>query len=157
MNIYEELLTEANDIGLVVKETSLQSADGRCKGERIAVRKDIPTIARKSDVLAEELGHYHTTVGNIIEQDSIADIKQESSARFWAYNRRIGLLGIVNAYKAHYYNIYDMAEYLEVSEPFLADALECYRQKYGRGVSIGDYYVRFEPNIQVFECFLCEE
>ena len=67
---YDELLIEADKEGLLVKELPLQSGDGRCRGRRIAIRQDIPTLKKKADVLAEEMGHYHTTVGRIIEQDS---------------------------------------------------------------------------------------
>lgn len=150
---YEELLLEADAAGLTVKEKSLPLSDGRIKGKRIAIRKDIPTLTKKADILAEELGHFYTTVGRIIEQDCIEAQKQEYSARLWAYNKRIGLLGIVKAYKAHCHTIYEMAEHLDVTEEFLSDALDCYRHIYGEGISIGDYYLRFEPYLEVYEYF----
>lgn len=150
---YEDLLLEADNTGLIVKEKPLPLSDGRINGKRIAIRKDIPTLTKKADVLAEELGHYHTTVGRIVEQNTVNDRKQERRARLWAYNKRIGLLGIIKAYKAHCHTIYEIAECLDVSEAFLSDALECYRQIYGQGISIGDYYIRFEPYLQIFEYF----
>ena len=64
-------------------------------------------------MLAEELGHYYTTVGRIIEQDSVSDRKQERIARLWAYDKRIGLFGIVEGYKARCKNRHELAEYLE--------------------------------------------
>lgn len=51
---YEQLLDEAVDLGLTVKEKPLQSADGRTYRNRIAVRQDM-TTARKTCVLAEEI------------------------------------------------------------------------------------------------------
>ena len=57
---YEELLIEADSEGLIVREKPLAGSDGRIKGKRIAIRKNIPTLAKKADVLAEEMGHYHT-------------------------------------------------------------------------------------------------
>lgn len=148
---YEDLLIEAENIGLTVKEKPLPLSDGRIKGKRIAIRKDIPTLAQKADVLAEELGHYHTTVGRIIEQDTVAAQKQERTARLWAYNKRIGLRGILEVYRHHCCNHYEIAEHLGVSEEFLLDALECYRQIYGKGIMFDNYYIQFEPNLQVFE------
>lgn len=68
---YEDLLIEADRAGLIVKEKPLLLSDGRIKGQKIAIRKDIPTLRKKADVLAEELGHYYTTTGRIIEQDSV--------------------------------------------------------------------------------------
>ena len=69
----------------------------------------------------------------------------------WAYNLRIPLLDLIKAYKAHCRNTFEVAEYLDVSEDTLKEALEFYRQKYGTGVMVGDYYIRFEPHLDVFE------
>lgn len=153
---YDELLIEADDAGLVVREAPLQSGDGRCKGKRIAIRRDIPTLAKKADVLAEELGHYHTTVGQIIAQDSANDIKQERAARLWGFNKRIGLLGLISAYKAHCQNAFEISEHLNVEQESLLEALEYYRQIYGTGIMIENYFIQFEPNLQVFEYYIIE-
>ena len=66
MNRYEALLDEACEKGLIVKEKPLQSNNGRIKGKRIAIRKDL-TSTEKACVLAKELGHHETSVGNIID------------------------------------------------------------------------------------------
>ena len=42
-----------------------------------------------------------------------------------------------------------MAEYLEVTEPFLKDTLEAYRLKYGQYTTIDNYIIYFEPNLYV--------
>ena len=60
---YDDLLIEADEAGLIVKEKLLPLSDGRIKGRRIAIRRNIPTLRKKADVLAEELGHYYTTSG----------------------------------------------------------------------------------------------
>lgn len=153
---YDELLIEADNAGLIVKEAPLESSLGRCKGKRIAIRQDISTLAKKADVLAEEMGHYHTTVGRIIEGDTVNARKQERSARLWGYNKRIGLIGIINAYNAHCSNAFEMAEHLGVSEESLLEALEYYRQIYGRGEMVDNYFVQFEPNLQVFSYHLVD-
>lgn len=150
---YEELLKEADAIGTTVKELPLLSSDGRINGRRIAIRQNIPTLVKKADVLAEELGHYHTSVGDILNQDTVAARKQERTARLWAYNKRIGLMGIIDAYKHHCQNRFEVAEFLEVSEDTLAEALECYRQIYGTSVKIDNYIIRFEPYLGVIELF----
>lgn len=150
---YEELLLEAETSGIAIKELPLQSSDGRIKGKRIAIRNNIPTLAKKADVLAEELGHYYTSVGRIVEQDSVNARKQERTARLWAYNKRIGLTGILKAFQNHCTSRYEIAEYLGVSEDTLAEALEYYRQIYGEGVMVDNYLVRFEPTLQVYEYF----
>ena len=148
---YEELLSQASSENLLVKEVPLLGSDGRIYNNRIAIRKDIPTLKQKSCVLAEELGHYYTGVGNILEQNSITNIKQERYGRIWAYNHQIGLMGILQSYLANCRTLYDMAEYLEVTEEFLIDALQYYKSKYGTFTEIDNYIIYFEPVIGVFE------
>lgn len=148
---YETLLSESDSIGLVVKEKPLKYNDGRIKGNRIAIRKDLHTSTEKGCVLAEELGHYHTTVGDILDQNNTENRKQERRARIWAYNKLVGMSGIVSAYRAGCRNTHEMAEHLEVTEEFLLEALDCYRQKYGTHTCFDNYTVYFEPCIGVFE------
>ena len=91
---YDDLLAVANEKGLKVKEKSLSGNDGRIMGNRIAIRKDM-TTTEKACVLAEELGHHETTVGNIIDMSVSWNRKQERQARLNGYQRMIGLMGIV--------------------------------------------------------------
>lgn len=97
---YEELLNIADHDGAVVLEKPLTGSDGRIYRNRIAIRKGIETVKEKSCMLAEELGHYYTTSGNIIDQSDTLNRKQELKARFTGYNLKIGLIGIVNAYES---------------------------------------------------------
>lgn len=142
---YEKLLTETNKLGIIAKEKPLQFNDGRIKGNKIAIRKDIETVKEKGCVLAEELGHYHTTTGDILDQTNISNQKQELRARLWAYNKMVGLTGIINAYENGCYNCFEIAEYLDVTEAFLLEALGCYKSKYGLYATIDNYVVYFEP------------
>lgn len=146
---YEELLKEADSIGLIVKEKPLQSGDGRIFKNRIAVRRNIPTQKEKSCVLAEELGHHYTTAGNILDQSSISNRRQENIARTWAYNKMIGLTGIIRSYEHGCRSKHEISEYLGVTEEFLDNAIERYRQKYGELVPVGNYVIRFEPVLLV--------
>ena len=148
---YELLADEAYSMGLTVKEKSLHGNDGLIKGRRIAIRQDIPTLAKKADVLAEELGHYHTTIGNILDQTNTDARKQERKARLWAYDKRIGLSGIIHGFHQHCSSRYELAECLGVTEEFLQEALECYREKYGCAVEFSGYIILFEPSLAVWE------
>lgn len=148
---YEALLAESDRAGLVVKEKPLRNNNGRVKGNKIAIRKDINTSAEKACVLAEEMGHYHTSVGRILNQSDAENRKQELRAREWAYDRQVGLIGIVKSFRAGCQTLSEMAEYLEVTEEFLGDALERYRQKYGIYTTIDHYIIYFEPYLAVAE------
>lgn len=149
---YEELLNTADQLDLAVKEQPLTVHDGLIRGRRIAIRKSIETQAEKSCVLAEELGHYFTSFGNILNMDEIQNRKQELRARLSGYDMQIGLIGIVECYKHHCRSVYEMAEYLQVTEEYLKEALECYNRKYGENlVTIDNYAIRFVPSLQVME------
>mgnify|MGYP001087740463 CR=1 FL=1 len=139
---YEELLIEADNNNLTVKEKPLPVSKGRLKGNRIAIRKDM-TETEKTCVLAEELGHHYTATGNILDQSTVG--------RIVAYNKLVGLRGIVDAYLHHCQSISESAEYLEITEEFLIDSLNYYRNKYGVYTKLDNYVIVFEPNIAVLE------
>lgn len=152
MNFYEKLQEEAGRNGVNVIDYSFESQRIKglyCDGS-VAICHDM-TTAEKSCVLAEELGHYHMTVGNILDQSDTSNRKQERAARLWAYNRRIGLSGIIQGYRQHCRNLHELAECLEVSEDFLKEALECYREKYGCYTELDGYLIMFEPYLAVIE------
>jgi hypothetical protein len=119
-----------------------------CDGT-IGLNANIETSAEKACILAEELGHYHTTVGDIIDMEDAQNRKQERQARLWAYNKQVGLLGLVRAYEAGCTSWHDAAEFLNVTESFLTEAVECYREKYGTGTMVDDYYISFIPYLSV--------
>lgn len=109
------------------------------------------TIRDCPEVLAEEMGHYHTGVGRIIDSNNTHSRKQEHSARLWSYNKRIGLIGIIQSYHHGCRNRFEVADFLNVSEDTLTEALEYYRQIYGTYVAIDNYVIMFEPYLAVYE------
>src|SRR5699024_481472 len=111
----------------------------------IWLNKHLPTTNDKVCVLAEELGHYHTTTGDILDQSDISNRKQEKQARNWAYKRLVPLHKIIKAFDAGVQNRHELAEYLNVTEAFLLDALKRYKEEYGVSKTIDDYTIYFEP------------
>lgn len=150
---YEGLLDEAQkDNVYIIENADFKSkADGLINGDVIGINKNIRSSRKRSCILAEELGHYHTTYGNIISQSSVSDRKQELRARAWAYDRMVGITGIIDAYNHGCRSVYETAEYLNVTEEFLSDALQYYRRKYGVHTKIDNYVIYFEPSFGVFK------
>lgn len=138
---------------LNIQEMSLSEVDG-LKGlyfdGNIAIEETLMN-SEKNCILAEELGHYYTTSGNILDLSNTSNRKQELRARAWAYDRLVGLSGIIFCFEAGCRNLYEMAEYLEVTEEFLKETIERYRQKYGVYVSIKNYVIYFEPTVGVMK------
>lgn len=151
MTNYEMLLNHASSEGLMVKELPLQGNNGRIKGNRIAIRQDLATSAEKACVLSEELGHHYTTVGNILSQDDAWNRKQERQARFDGYKRLIALVQLIDAYECGCHNRFEIAEHLNVTEEYLQECIDCYRDKYGIRVAVGEYYVVFIPHLMIYK------
>lgn len=147
---YEDLLIASEKENLIVKEKNMAGYKGRICGNRIAIRKNLTSI-EKSCILAEELGHYYTTAGDILDQSRIENRKQELHARLWGYNQQIGLIGIINAYKARRTSPEDMSEFLGVTPEYLQEALKQYRSKYSPYIEVDNYIIFFEPNLAVME------
>lgn len=146
---YEELLEEAEYNGLIVKEKPLRAYKGRIKGNRIAIKEDLNYTDKKC-TLVEELGHYHTTVGNILDQSKVENRKLERVARAWGYERLIDISKIIEAKKTGIRNRYELADYLNVEEQFLEDALKYYKEKYGNRCFVDKCIIQFEP-LEVYE------
>ena len=149
---YEDLLEEStsNDVYVIENADFKPRADGLINGNVIGINRQIRTCRKRTCILAEELGHYHTTVGNILNQSTDTD-KQELRARAWAYNKLIGLNGIINSYKHSCYSLHDTADYLDITEEFLVEALQYYKGKYGIYATIDNYIIYFEPSLGVLE------
>ena len=151
--IYEELLNEAasNDIYVIENAVFESQSDGLINNDVIGINKKIRDSRTRACVLAEELGHFYTTTGDIIDQEEVQNRKQELHARSWAYDRLIGLNAIIDCYKAGCKTLYEMADHLDVTEAFLGKALEHYHRKCGLYKTLDNYVIYFEPHLCVFE------
>lgn len=139
---YEELLSEYANEDLIIKEKPLQSSNGRIYNNRIAIRHDLDTV-NKACTLAEELGHYYTSTGDIIEQENTGNRKQEHRARILAYEKLLPLQLFILAFKHGCHGIHETAEFLEVSEEFLTECVKAYYNKYRAFLEFNDYLFMF--------------
>lgn len=152
---YEELHNTYGN--LFIKEMNLKEVSnlkGLYYDSCIAIEKSLSSV-EKACVLAEEIGHHYTTEGNILDLSKSENRKQERKARAWAYNEQIGLMGIINAYKERCNSIFDIADFLGVSEGFLREAICYYTEKYGRCTTIDNYIIFFIPGLAVIENISC--
>lgn len=153
MNTYEKLQDEAYQDGIETVYMDFRSdrikalySDGV-----IAINSNIKSNIEESCHFAEELGHHYTSYGNILNQSDTSNRKQELRARAWAYNKQIGLLGLIRAYEHGCRNRFEIAEYLEVTEEVLEECLIFYRNKYGVCANVDNYVVYFIPNLVIMK------
>ena len=148
---YEELLIEHDSLNILALDLSeVSGLKGLYYNGSVAIEQQLTSV-EKTCVLAEELGHHYTSVGNILDMDISANRKQERQARLHGYNRLIGLTGLIRAYEHGCTNRYETAEYLEVTEEFLEECISCYREKYGVYKIVDNYIIYFIPNLAVFK------
>ena len=147
MNSLEILEDEAckDGIDIIQKEFKSNRIKGLYCDKVVALNKDLKTSTEKKCILLEELGHHYTSTGDILDLSVVENRKQERRARIWAYNKQIGLKGLINAYEHGCKSKHDIAEYLEVTESFLEEAVNCYHEKYGLFTQVDNYIIYFSP------------
>lgn len=96
-------------------------------------------------ILAEELGHYYTTSGDITDQADVKNRKQEKKARRWAVERLICLDDLIDGFEKGVGNKHELAEHLGVTEEFLHTALAHFKSIYGYSYRQGEYSIVFDP------------
>lgn len=141
---YENLLIEADRLGVIVKEFKLRTVDGKCYGNRIAINSSL-TQEEKACVLAEELSHYLFTVGDITDQTNPSNRKHELIARRKSYEKLVTPEAIINSILSGVDAIYDLAEKLDVTEEILIECINHYKRKYGVYYVGKTHLLTFEP------------
>lgn len=150
---YEKLIDEAYRLHINVKEKNLKAHEGLYQNNRIAINKNLDTSKEKQCVLAEELGHHCTSYGKILDLSDIRNAKQEKRARNWAYEKLVGIVDLIGAFEKGAKDRAELAEYLNVTEAFLEQALQHYREKYGTCYAIDHYVLYFEPTFNILKMF----
>lgn len=148
---YDDMLALADRCGLIAQEKPLWNHDGMIWDRYIAIRESLSTRAEKACVLAEEIGHAATSVGDITDYTNPNAWKQEVKARTVGYDIMIGLDGIVDAYNAGCQNRHEMAEYIGCTERYLEEAIKRYKEIYGICQKYKGYIIYFEPSLAVLK------
>ncbi len=146
MTAYEELLQTADDEGIEVIEFTFKSdIKGLYSDNCIAISRKLNTTTEKKCILAEELGHYYTSEGNIVDLKNICNRKQERQARNWSFEKLVTLKSLIKASFECCTSLYELAKYLDVTEEFLKEALDYYQSKYGPYTEVDNYCIYFNP------------
>ncbi|MBD7912023.1 MULTISPECIES: ImmA/IrrE family metallo-endopeptidase [Clostridium] len=148
---YDELIAKATNDNVDILEVSFKGkAKGYYSDGVIAIDNKIETNTEKKCILAEELGHFYTSTGDILD-NSILSKKKESIARRWACEKLITLSHLTSAFKDGITNKSDLANYLDVTPHFLDLTLEYYKRRYGTHVKLNNYIIFFEPNLGILK------
>lgn len=149
MGKLEELLLEYDD-KLIIEEGLLPKGLAGLYQDDLIILERRLNSKYKLETLSEELAHYKITYGDIRNQSDMLNKKFEIKARRYGYELLITLDGIISAYKNGVHNLYELANYFEVTESYVIKTLDHYKMKFGLSTYHEGYVIKFEP-LQVFE------
>lgn len=114
------------------------------------------TSAELTSTVAEEIAHYLTTSGDITAQDTNEKRKQEQKARDLGSTLIVTLQDIIDCYKEHFTNVWECADYLEITRHSFEQAIKTYKKLYPSGIDYQNYRIIFaaDGTIGVYE--FCE-
>lgn len=145
MSKYEMLLKQAAEAGVEVYSSPMTAHDGLYMDDVILINSALKTEAQKACILAEELAHHFTASGDITGTSTLA-VKQEIKGRRAAHEMLVPIKDLIKAITIECCRSkYEIAEYLEITEEFLEEALHQYKCKYGLYVIQDGQVLWFEP------------
>ncbi|MDZ5712279.1 ImmA/IrrE family metallo-endopeptidase [Jeotgalibacillus haloalkalitolerans] len=107
------------------------------------------SLYEKHFILAEEIGHYLTTAGDITKLNSVPKVKAEVVARRWGYEKIISLDDLVSCFEKNHLTAEDVAHDFEIELDALKIILDHYFDKYGPSVKHKGYIINFDPFIAI--------
>ncbi|MGL4053661.1 ImmA/IrrE family metallo-endopeptidase [Staphylococcus haemolyticus] len=149
MGKYEELVAKYPNLHIKETDKLPHFQSGIYINGEIYINKDRDT-STKLETLAEEIAHHEITYGNILDSSKTMNRKYELKARRLANEILISLNDIIEAFKYGVHNLFELAEYLEVTEEFILNTIQHYKKKHGLVAQCGDYAIQFEP-LRVFK------
>lgn len=123
MTKYETLLSEYEE-RLCIEERPMVCEGLYCDGVAW-INQKLPE-RRRVCILAEEIGHYETSHGDILDQRDMNNARQELRARKWAYEKIIPFPDVLRAAGAGCQRTWEFADYLDVDEEFVTECLRYY-------------------------------
>ena len=144
MGLFEELCIKNDWIEIEETNRLPKFQPGFYMNGKIYINSNL-SETRKAEVLYEELAHHKLTYGNILDQSKDINRKFENYARRHGYEAALPLRIIVEAHNYGVSSLYELAEYVQLSEEHVLEILEHYKQKHGIGTHYGNYSITFEP------------
>lgn len=149
MGLYEDLCINNENINIEETSRLPKFQPGCYINGKIYIKNDLSDM-KKAEVLYEELGHHEKTYGNILDQTKWINRKFENYAVRHGYETALPLRLIIEAYYHGVSNLYELADYVQLSEEYILKVIDVYKKKYGLDVYYKGYVIKFEP-LQVFK------
>lgn len=99
----------------------------------------------KHCILAEEIGHYETTYGDITDLQKLTNLKLELAARRWGYEKIVSLDKLIECYESGFKTVEEVCTHLEVTESYLMTSIAHYHSRFGVSTIHEGYEIFFDP------------
>lgn len=130
---------ELNKLYDIATRENISIEDFKMKNKAIIVRIDkeyyiglnyskIEGITEEKELLAEELGHYYCNAFYNSNSDFSTISKKEYRANKWKCTILVSVNDFIDAFNKGLKNIYEIAEYLNLSEDTVAFAYNYYKE-----------------------------
>lgn len=111
----------------------------------IALSAKLETACERCTILAHELGHYHTHPPDLFLVSESARDKYEHMADVWAAKTLLPVRKLIAAWQRGIRNVWDLAEYLDVTPDFINKSIDILEEQYGEYIYLGDVCLYFRP------------
>lgn len=142
-NLYTHI--DNHNIDYIECEIPTDKMKGMYFDNTIVIDSRIQTEVERKCILAEEIGHFETSYGIILDADDIKSLKQEVRARRWAYIELLPIERFIDCYEQRCRSRFEVSEFLEVTETFLDEAIKSYQEIYGDHIKKDNYIIYFNP------------
>lgn len=144
MNKLETLIAQYPQLNFIFTHNMPFGLSGLCVDNEIYINLNRnKTTSEQYVTISEEISHNETGTGNIIEQKTVTDRKQEQLARKLGCLRIVSLDCLIKCYEKGINTIWDIAEELEVTTECVEDAFHNIRITKGLYFYYKNYSVKF--------------
>ncbi len=141
---YETLIAQYPN--LVIKEiSSLPAGLAGLYIDNVILLDKHRSKYEKHCILAEELGHYETSYGDITDLNILKNLKSELTARRWGYEKIVSLDKLIECHESSYKSLDEVCAHLEVTEAYLKTSIDHYYSRFGISTIHRGYEIFFDP------------
>ncbi|MGJ0738307.1 ImmA/IrrE family metallo-endopeptidase [Enterococcus casseliflavus] len=154
MQVYEELMLKFPDLNYKFDPLMPIHQKGMIHGSIVYLNPQ-QNYEELNSTVAEEIGHYLTGSGNIIEQDTPEKRKQEQKARDTGATILVTPGDILDCFESGCVSVWECAEHLDITEKTFKAAIKYYARKYDGIKTENKYTILFNLNgtVSVFKSF----
>lgn len=154
MQVYEELMLKFPELNYKFDPLMPLHQKGMIHGSIVYLNPQ-QNYEELNSTVAEEIGHYLTGSGNIIEQDTPEKRKQEQKARDTGATILVTPRDILDCFESGCVSVWECAEHLSITEKTFKAAIKYYARKYDGIKTENKYTILFNLNgtVSVFKSF----